>query len=315
MVVNIILLIVGFVLLVKGADFFVDGSSRIAAALKIPPLIIGLTLVSFGTSAPEASVSIVSAIGGLNEMSFGNVIGSNIFNTLLIVGISALLTPVFLDRNAKKTDIPIMLGVYAVLALFAFVVTPFRIDSPEAISMLALFILYLVFLALRAKKTQPPLPLSKKDEHNFPIWFSPILLGAGLWGVIAGGNLVVDSASSIAAALGMSESLVALTIVAAGTSLPELVTSVVAGIKKENDIAIGNIIGSNIFNIIFILGLSATLHPVALAFSAVADVAVLIASAAILLVISLKSDKATRLHGVLMILLYALYLAYIIARN
>lgn len=314
MVFSIIFLIIGFVLLVKGADFFVGGSSRIATALKVPPLIIGLTLVSFGTSAPEASVSIISAINGLNDMVFGNIVGSNIFNTLLICGISSLLVPIFIEKSVKKFDLPVMVGIYGVLALFVLVITPFKIDRWEAIVVLALFAAYLTMLLLRAKKTKPPLPLPKKEENNFPVWFSPIMLGVGLWGIIVGGNLVVDSATNIATALGMSQSLVALTIVAVGTSLPELVTSVVAGIKKENDIAIGNIIGSNIFNV-FILALSATLNPVSLAFASAADVAVLIGSACVLLFISLRSDKCGRAHGALMVVLYALYLAYIIARN
>ena len=315
MTISIIFLIIGFVLLVKGADFFVGGSSRIAAALKVPPLIIGLTLVSFGTSAPEASVSIVSAINGLNDMSLGNVVGSNIFNTLLIIGISSLLVPIFIEKSVKKFDIPVMLGVYGTLALFAFVITPLKIDRWEAVVMLVLFAAYLALLLLRAKKSKPQLPLPRKEENNFPVWFSPFMLAVGLCGIIVGGNLVVDSATQIATALGMSQSLVALTIVAVGTSLPELVTSVVAGFKKENDIAIGNIIGSNIFNVIFILGLSAALHPVALAFGAIADIAVLAGSAILLFVISLKGDRCNRVHGALMILLYVLYIAYIIARN
>jgi len=314
MVIACILLILGMALLVKGADWFVDGSSNIARALKVPPLVIGLTLVSIGTSAPEASVSIISSVNGLNDLSFGNVVGSNVFNTLLILGVSALIIPTAIGREVKKYDIPAMLLLYLTLILFAFVITPLKIDVLEGVVLLIAFLSYTVWLVLRAKKSGRKQEEAKSLTKG-AIAKSVLFTVLGLAGIIFGGKLVVDNASKIAKAFGMSESLVGLTIVAAGTSLPELVTSVVAAIKKENDIAIGNVIGSNIFNIAFITGLSSAISPITLAHSALTDLLVLLASGALVAVLSLFSDKIKRTHGALFVLLYIAYLTYIIIRN
>lgn len=349
MVLNIVLLIVGMALLIKGADFFVSGSSAIAKALKIPSLIIGLTLVSMGTSAPEASVSINSAVSGMNDMSLGNVVGSNIFNTLLILGVSSLIVPLSIGKDIKRFDIPIMVCLYGVLLLFGFVITPKKIDIFESVTMLVLFVAYTAFLILRTKKANkklasiadaPPAehtenivettakndessagsaesaePAKSETKKDKPIWLSIIFAVVGLAGIIFGGDLVVDNAAEIAKSIGMSEVLVGLTIVAVGTSLPELVTSVVASIKKENDIAIGNVIGSNIFNIIFILGLSSTIKSLTLDMSQLLDLLVMLGSGIIILLIALFSKNMKRWHGVVTILLYVGYLAYIIIRN
>lgn len=318
MFLNIVLLIVGMVLLVKGADWFVSGSSTIAKALKIPPLIIGLTLVSMGTSAPEASVSINSAVNGMTDMSVGNVVGSNIFNTLLILGVSSLIVPLTAGKDIKRYDIPVMAGVYVVLILFAFVITPLKIDIFEAVAMLVLFAAYTAFLIIRAKKADKSIadaPPEDKEKKKKPVWLSIILALAGLAGIIFGGDIVVDNAADIAKAAGMSETLVGLTIVAVGTSLPELVTSVVASVKKENDIAIGNVIGSNIFNIIFILGLSSAISPLTLKWSALTDMLVMLGSGIIVLLIALFSKKMQRWQGAVTVLLYIGYLTYIIIRN
>lgn len=322
MALYILLLIVGMVLLVKGADWFVSGSSAIAKALKIPPLIIGLTLVSMGTSAPEASVSINSAVNGMNNMSIGNVVGSNIFNTLLILGVSSLIVPLSVSKDIKRYDIPVMVCIYGVLLLFGFVITPLKLDIFESVTLLALFAAYTVFLIIRAKKANKGLALAggsstpqTAEKKKRPIAVSIILAAVGLAGIIFGGDLVVDNASDIAKAVGMSESLVGLTIVAVGTSLPELVTSITASVKKENDIAIGNVIGSNIFNIIFILGLSSTISPLALDKSALVDMLVMFGSGVILLLIALFSKKMQRWQGAVTLLLYIGYLTYIIIRN
>ena len=316
MALNILLLIIGMGLLVKGADWFVSGSGAIAKALKIPPLIIGLTLVSMGTSAPEASVSINSAVNGMNDMSIGNVVGSNIFNTLFILGVSSLILPLSVGKDMKRYDVPIMVCLYGVLLLFAFVITPMKLDIYESVTMLVLFVAYTVFLILRTKKANKKLAATPestgeltaevKEEKKKPIWLSIILAMIGLAGIIFGGDLVVDNAA---------ESLVGLTIVAVGTSLPELVTSVVASIKKENDIAIGNVIGSNIFNIIFILGLSSTISNLTLDTSALVDMLVMLGSGIIILLISLFSKKMQRWQGAITVLIYIGYLAYIIVRN
>jgi len=324
MALNIVLLIVGMVLLVKGADWFVSGSSAIAKALKIPSLIIGLTLVSMGTSAPEASVSINSAVSGMNDMSIGNVVGSNIFNTLLILGVSSLIIPLSIGKDIKRFDIPIMVVIYGVLLLFAFVITPLKLDIYESVAMLVLFVAYTAFLIIRTKRQNKKLAeigavvsesSGEEGKRKRPIWLSIILAILGLAGIIFGGDLVVDNAAEIAKIAGMSESLVGLTIVAVGTSLPELVTSIVASVKKENDIAIGNVIGSNIFNIIFILGLSSTISNLTLDWASLTDMLVMLGSGIIVLLIALIFKKMHRWQGAVMVLLYIGYLAYIIVRN
>ncbi len=327
MFINILLLVIGLVLLVKGADFFVDGSSKIAKALKIPPLIIGLTLVSLGTSAPEASVSINSSISGMNDMSIGNVVGSNIFNTLLILGISALICPLVIGKDIKKYDLPIVVGLSLILLIFSFVISPYELDIFESISLLILTISYILFLIARttklskrkankmAKELLNETTINNKKKKEKPLWLSIILAVIGLTGVIFGGNLVVNNVSSIAKALGMSEALVGLTIVAVGTSLPELVTSVVASVKKENEIAIGNVIGSNIFNIIFILGLSSTISTLSISPNIVIDMIIMLLSVLIILLISLFSKKLNRYHGALLLGIYIIYFIYIIIRN
>lgn len=316
MFLNWLLLIIGMILLIKGADFFVSGASKIAKALRIPSLIIGLTLVSMGTSAPEASVSINASINNLNEMSISNVIGSNIFNTLFILGVSSFIVPVIINKDMKKYDIPIMVSMYVVLILFSFLITPYKLDIIESIILLALFISYMIFLVIRSKKSN--IEVSEEKEEKRDKWYvikGIIFSILGLAMIIFGGDFVVDNASSIAIKLGMSETLVGLTIVAVGTSLPELVTSVVASVKKENDIAIGNVIGSNIFNIIFILGLSSTISSLTLTTAALFDMIVMLISGVIILLISFFSKNIKRWHGVIIFLLYVAYLAYIIIRN
>lgn len=325
MALDIVLLIVGMALLVKGADFFVGGSSAIAETLKIPSLIIGLTLVSMGTSAPEASVSINSAVNGMNDMSIGNVVGSNIFNTLLILGVSSLIVPLSIGKDIKRYDIPIMVCLYGVLLIFAFVITPLIIDIYESVAMLVLFVGYTAFLIVRTKKENRKLAVKAaitteqtaevKEEKKKPLWFSIILAVVGLAGIIFGGDLVVDNAAAIAKTAGMSETLVGLTIVAVGTSLPELVTSVVASVKKENDIAIGNVIGSNIFNIIFILGLSSSINNLTVDWYVLTDLLVMLGSGVIVLLIALFSKKMQRWQGAITVLLYVGYIVYIIIRN
>ncbi len=313
MFLNIVLLVVGMVLLIKGADFFVSGASKIAKAMKIPTLVIGLTLVSIGTSAPEASVSINSALNNLSDLSISNVVGSNIANTLLIVGVASIITPLAINKEIKVFDIPVMLAVYGIFLVFAFVITPYVLDLVESIVFLVLFISYIVFLIVRAKKNSEPEP--EIDEKKTPIWLSIIMAVLGLAGVIWGGDLVVNNASAIAKELGMSEALIGLTIVAIGTSLPELVTSVVAAIKKENDIAIGNIVGSNLFNIVFILGMSSTIKTLTFSPVLIFDIIVMLVAGLAIMAITIFCKKTKRWQGIAMVLAYVLYIVYIIIRN
>ena len=293
---NIVLLIVGMVLLIKGADFFVDGASNIAKALKVPALIIGLTLVALGTSAPEASVSITSAAQQLNDLSVGNIIGSNIFNTILILGISSLIVPLTISKEMKTYDLPILLAIYGTLIIFSFVITPYVLTLAEGIIFLLLFVLYMLFLVLRAKQTIKAIGNQDVEvEKKKPVWLSIILSVVGLACIIFGGNLVVDNASELAIRVGMSEALVGLTIVSVGTSLPELVTSLVACIKKEEDIAVGNVVGSSIFNIIFILGMSATITPLTIDSSLFVDTLVMLGTGIMLLIISQFFKKTIKI--------------------
>ena len=313
-ILNLLLLVLGMFFMIKGADYFVEGASNIAKLLKIPSLIIGLTLVSIGTSAPELSVSIQSSLAGNTDLSFGNVIGSNIFNVFIVIGASALFTTLVVSKEVEKFDIPILLGIYALLVVFAFVVTPLQIELWEGIIIFSLFIIYTAYLIIRAK-LNPSQEEEKDDEKKKPWWLNLILVAVGLAGIIVGGNLVVNNASKIALTLGMSEMLVGLTIVAIGTSLPELVTSMVAAKKGENDIAIGNAIGSCLFNIVLILGVASMICPVGLELVQLVDVIVMIVSVVLVFLFAFKSYKVKKWQGILLIAIYIVYFVYIIVRN
>lgn len=314
-ILSVVLLVCGMALLIKGADWFVEGSSSIAKSLKIPSLVIGLTLVSIGTSMPEFSVSLQSSINGHNDMSFGNVIGSNIFNTLVVIGVSAILIPLVVSKEMKKYDLPILIGIYVLLILFAFVISSGTIVLWEAIILFSITIMYTIFLIYRSKEE---IKKSKDNETYTPkrAWYlNLIFVVIGLAGIILGGDLVVDNASYIAGKLGMSDLLVGLTIVAVGTSLPELVTSIVAAKKGENDIAIGNAIGSSLFNIVLILGFCSIVTPATVEVSSIVDCLVMLASAIIVFLFSFKSMKVNRWQGILMTIIYVLYVIYIVLRN
>ena len=314
-ILNVLFLIIGMALLIKGADFFVDGSSRVAKALKIPSLIIGLTLVSIGTSLPELSVSLTSSLNGLNDMSFGNVVGSNIFNVLVVIGASALFTPMIVSKSVYKYDIPVLIGIYAIVLLFGFVISPLAFVLWESIVIFSLFIAYLVFLVIRTKKGEDQIVEEVKEEKPRKMWVNIVYIVLGCAAIIFGGDFVVDTASYLAGKLGMSELLISLTIVAVGTSLPELVTSMVAAKKGENDIAVGNAIGSCIFNILLILGLSSTLSPIKIQAISIVDNLVMAFSVILIVFFALKARRITRTHGIIMVGIYAIYLAYIVLRN
>lgn len=310
-------------MLVKGADFFVGGASDIAKKLGIPSLIIGLTLVSIGTSLPEASVSINAAITNSSDLSFGNVIGSNIFNSLFIIGICSIIIPTVVSKDLIKFDIPILILVMAILSLFAYTITPYVIDRWEAAIMFVLFCLYIILVVFRAlKQRKNDLKLVEEDKQNEDklqptrkTWLSIIFTILGLAGVVGGGTLTVNAAKELAALFGMSELLIGLTIVAVGTSLPELVTSFVASKKGENDIAVGNVIGSNIFNIIFILGFSGMISPLSLTSNSWFDVIVMVIAIFMIFIFALKKGKVNRIEGAIMMVLYIAYLTYIALRD
>ena len=314
---NLLFLVIGMFFLIKGADFFVDGASRVAKALKIPSLIIGLTLVSIGTSLPELSVSVTAAVGGSADISYGNVIGSNIFNVFVVIGASAILTPMIIDKSMKKYDVPILLGIYGLFTIFSFVITPNVLDRVESIIFCLLFIGYLVFLVLRTKKENAGKEEEEVVEEEKPrkMWVNIVFIILGLVAIVAGGEFVVTTAKTLAIMAGMDELLVGLTIVAVGTSLPELVTSMVAAKKGENDIAVGNAVGSSIFNILLILGLASTIVPIGFETSTIIDVVAMIISAGMIMLFAYKGAKVNRWQGIIMIITYAIYLTFIILRN
>lgn len=302
-----ILLIIGFVLLVKGADFFVDGASSIAGKLKVPSLIIGLTVVSMGTSLPEAAVSISASLSGNNSISLGNVIGSNIFNLLMVVGISSIILPIVTDSQIIKRDMPINIAITAALCLMLVDGELSRID---AVILLVLFASYMFLLFKSALKNR-----TEESEHKILSWTkSLIFVVAGAAAIIGGGQLVVNSAKTIAASLGMGETLIGLTVVAIGTSLPELVTSIVAAKKGDSGIAMGNVVGSNIFNILFILGMTGVIKPLTADSAFFIDTGILIAVCVMMLVFAITKKKTGRIEGVIATLTYVAYTAYIIMR-
>ena len=307
---NILLLLVGFVLLIKGADFFVDGSSSIAKLLKIPSVVIGLTIVAMGTSAPEAAVSISAALQGSNEIAVSNVVGSNIFNMLAVVGVCALISPMPLDRNIVKRDFPV--NIVATVVLLALVLLGNSLGRIDGAVMLALMIAYISWLVVAAIKNR------EEGSDNIKT-MSPILsvvcIIGGLAAIIFGGNLVVENAKAIVSAAGLSETFIGLTIVAIGTSLPELVTSIVASKKGENGLALGNVVGSNIFNLLLILGLSSVVTPIAIDTAAIINIIVVLIITVLMWILCLFTKKLGRIPGAVMVALYIAYTVYLIIQG
>ena len=274
---SIVLLLVGFVLLIKGADFFVEGSSSVAKSLRIPSMIVGLTIVAMGTSLPELAVSVTASLAGNNALAVSNVIGSNIFNLMLVCGACALFAPLIVQKNTLKKEIP--LSVVCVVLLLVLGLFGMEIGRTDGVILLILFIGFLVWMvksALKAHVESANLEESDNEYKIYPAWVCVIYIVGGAIAIKFGGDFVVDGASAIAMKAGLSQNLVGLTIVAMGTSLPEFVTSVVAARKNEVDMAFGNVIGSNIFNILFILGVTATISPVAFIMENVVDSVILL---------------------------------------
>lgn len=308
-VLQLFLLILGFYLLVKGADLFVDGSSSVAKLLKIPSVIIGLTIVSIGTSLPEAAVSITASLQGSYDLSIANVVGSNIFNLLTVVGASAIICPFLIDKMIMKRDFPICIAITVVLA---FMLIDNTLSRFEAAILFILFIAYILLLVMSALKNREE---QSEDYKILSPMKSAIYIILGAAGIILGGQFTVNSATFFAKAFGMSELLIGLTIVAVGTSLPELVTSIVAAKKGESEIALGNVVGSNIFNILFILGMSGLVHPLGCDPNALIDIIILIAICAVMYFVCITDKKATRPEGFVCILLYVIYVVYAILRS
>ena len=309
-IIQVVLLLVGFLFLIKGSDFFVDGASSIASHLKIPTIIVGLTIVAFGTSAPEAAVSITSSLTGNNAMAVSNVIGSNLFNMLMVIGIAALLSNLLMEKSVLKKDLPFLVAITLLFAIFIFI--GWDITNIEGIILLIILAGYIIYLIRGSKKSKNA---NDVEAAKFTLPKSIILIIIGLAGIIIGGDLVVDSASAIAIALGMSETLVGLTIVAIGTSLPELVTSITALRKGENQLVIGNVIGSNIFNILFVLGASSAISRIPLDSSMLIDVLFMMGVTILCFIFGKTQDKYDKKEGVILIALFIAYMAFAILRN
>ncbi|WBX80925.1 calcium/sodium antiporter [Virgibacillus salarius] len=312
-------LIIGFVLLIKGADLFVDGSSNIARLLRIPPILIGLTIVAFGTSSPEATVSIVAALQGTADVSMGNVIGSNIFNLTLVVGIATILFPIKVENETIRKEIPFtLLASVALLILISDTVLQgfeinyiSRSDGLIFLLFLSVFMYYVIEVALKSRENTAQDKSAKQTKCGKNILITVL----GLAGIVIGGQMVVNNGKEIAYSLGMSEALVGLTIIAVGTSLPELVTSITAALKKESEIALGNIVGSNIFNILFVLGTSSVITPLAVNGKVIIDIIMMIGLTVLLLIFSRTNYRIGKTEGVFLVAGYVLYVAYIIIRN
>lgn len=321
LIVAIITLIVGFIFLIKGADFFVDGSASVAKRLRVPSIIIGMTVVAMGTSLPECAVSVTASITNNNSLAVSNAVGSNIFNLMVVCGVCALFTPLAVQRDTLKRDLPfsiIVAGLLLVLGYFGM--TLGRVDGIILLVVFAVFLVIMVKSALKARRDGGVTAAEKEDQEIadeveiLPVWKCIVFIIVGAIGIALGGDAVVDGASVIAAEFGLSQTLIGLTIVALGTSLPELVTSIVAARKNEVDMALGNVIGSNIFNILLVLGVAAAISPVKFLTDNIIDTVVLIAMSLVVLVFAWTSKMIDRREGATMLGMYAVYMAYICIR-
>ena len=303
---DIIIIVLGVAMVLKGADFLTEGAAALARRVNIPEIVIGLTIVAAGTSAPELFVSLVSALKGTSDLAVGNVVGSNTMNCMLIVGCAAIVAPMTISRSTVKKDIPFAVGASVLLMLLALNNFLGRFDG---ILLLVGFALFMVYSLRQAKNGQGDTPTEGKQRTP---WLSALFIVLGLVGLVIGSNLFVDHASNLALSLGISEGVVGLTVVAGGTSLPELATSVVAARKGQSAIAIGNVIGSNVFNILLILGLTATITPLQIEGITTIDMAVMLISVALVWLFSRTRYTVERWEGALLVGLYLVYLGWLI---
>ena len=317
----VFVLIIGFVLLVKGADFFVEGASSVAKMLKVPSLIIGMTIVAMGTSLPETSVSIAASMNNQNTLAVSNVVGSNIFNLMVVLGVCAVIAELKVSKDVLKRDYPFSV-LCAILLLVAGVIgmTLGRMDGIIFLVIFAVFIFYLIKSALDARKRgeisekEREMNEEMEEMEDLPVWKCILYIVGGAIAIKYGGDWVVDSASVIATSFGISATLVGLTICSVGTSLPELVTSIVAARKNELDMAVGNVVGSNVFNILMVLGIAATVSPIAFLTENIIDIVVLLVFSLITWVLCVTQKKLSKKEGILMLTLYVIYLVYICVR-
>mgnify|MGYP004458665103 FL=1 len=315
-----IILVIGFVLLIKGADFFVEGSSSVAKKFNVPSLIIGMTIVAMGTSLPELAVSVTASMTGNNTLAVSNVSGSNIFNLMVVCGACALFAPLTIDKNTLLKEFPFSIlcaGLLVVLGFFGMSLG--RIDGVIFLVIFAAYLLWMIYSAKQARGAEDKLETEEEEfvEEEIkilPMWKCILFIVGGMVAIKFGGDFVVDGASAIAAGFGLSQTLIGLTIVALGTSLPELVTSIVAAKKNEVDMALGNVIGSNIFNILLILGVAAAISPVTFLMENIIDIVILIIMSVVVWGFAWTSKKINRTEGMIMLLMYAVYMVYICMR-
>ena len=329
---SIIILIVGFVLLIKGADFFVEGSSAVAKRLRIPSMIIGMTIVAMGTSLPECAVSVTASLTGNNTLAISNAIGSNIFNLLVVCGVCSLFVPLAVQKSTLQKEFPLSIFCAGLLLLLGYLgMTLGHIDGIILIIIFEGYLLWMIQSARNARNqtfadedsdtagSRTSLSAEEIEQvasniNLLPAWKCIIFILGGMIAIKYGGDFVVNGASAIASSLGLSQTLIGLTIIAMGTSLPELVTSIVAAKKDEVDMAVGNVIGSNIFNILLVLGVAAAISPVGFIMENMIDIAFLILISVITLVFAWTSKEINRKEGIIMLLLYAVYMVYICMR-
>ncbi len=325
MLVNCLLLVVGFVLLVKGADFFVEGSSAVAKRFNVPSIIIGLTIVAMGTSAPELAVSITAGMAGNNEIAISNVIGSNVFNLLMVVGACAAILPMNVSKDILKKQFPFAMFIQALLLFFCvnkFMGNTFGVvdgnnvlSRVEGIILILLFVVFMADMIITTLKSRKDVTEEEQeDENQLGILLSIVYIVGGAAAIVYGGDTVVNCASEIATAFGMSQTFIGLTIVAVGTSLPELVTSLTAIKKGENDLALGNVIGSNVFNVLFVLAISTTLTPIAVLDSNIIDLVILVIVSAIVYIFCVGKNKVSKVEGISMVAMYVFYTVYLLIR-
>lgn len=320
----LVFLVIGFVLLIKGADFFVEGSSSVAKRLHVPSIIIGLTIVAMGTSLPETAVSVSASLAGNNELAVSNVVGSNIFNLMVVIGVCAILATVNVARVTIRRDIPLSLICAGLLMLLGIVglgdktgMTLGHLDGVIFIVLFACYIIYMIRTAMKASKEGKKIEIEGELDEEIKLVSVPVSILFIIGGAIAiavGGDVTVDAASRIASDLGMSQTLIGLTIVSIGTSLPELVTSIVAARKNEVDMALGNAIGSNIFNILMVLGIASAISPISIITENIIDLCVLIVFTICAWIFAGTKKKIGRAEGLCMVALYAAYAVYIIVR-
>ena len=315
-----IILVIGFVLLIKGADFFVEGSSSVAKKFNVPSLIIGMTIVAMGTSLPELAVSVTASMVGNNTLAVSNVAGSNIFNLMVVCGACALFTPLTIEKNTLLKEFPFSIICAGLLVVLGFL--GMSLGRVDGIIFLAIFIVYLFWMIRSAKQARNAGDRLEEEEEEFieeeikilPMWKCLLFIVGGMIAIKFGGDFVVDGASAIAAGFGLSQTLIGLTIVALGTSLPELVTSIVAARKDEVDMALGNVIGSNIFNILLILGVAAAISPITFLTENIIDIVILIVMSLVVWIFAWTSKEINRKEGIMMLLMYAAYMVYICIR-